>query len=61
MAVLQVTPPDDSGYCSLGVSLDVGRIAMAQAEVVVGEINAVTIISTGVFFTAIQVPLVISQ
>jgi acyl-CoA hydrolase len=39
MAVLQVTPPDASGYCSLGVSVDVGRIAMSQASVSVGEIN----------------------
>ena len=39
MAVLQVTPPDASGYCSLGTSVDVGRIAMAQAALAVGEIN----------------------
>jgi acyl-CoA hydrolase len=39
MAVLQVTPPDASGYCSLGVSVDVGRIAMSQAALSVGEIN----------------------
>ena len=39
MAVLQVTPPDASGYCSLGVSVDVGRIAMSQARLSVGEIN----------------------
>jgi len=39
VAVLQVTPPDDSGYCSLGVSVDVGRIAMSQAALKIGEIN----------------------
>jgi acyl-CoA hydrolase len=40
MAVLQVTPPDPSGYCSLGLSVDVGRIAMSQASLSVGEINS---------------------
>jgi len=40
MAVLQVTPPDSSGYCSLGLSVDVGRIAMSQANLSVGEINS---------------------
>ncbi len=38
-AFIQVTPPDASGYCSLGVSLDVARIAMEKATLVVGEIN----------------------
>jgi acyl-CoA hydrolase/GNAT superfamily N-acetyltransferase len=39
VAVLQITPPDPSGYCSLGVSLDVGRMALAQSSIAVGEIN----------------------
>ena len=38
-AFIQVTPPDESGFCSLGVAVDVGRLAMSQAELVVGEIN----------------------
>jgi acyl-CoA hydrolase/RimJ/RimL family protein N-acetyltransferase len=36
---LQVTPPDEAGYCSLGVAVDVGRLAMSHAELVVAEIN----------------------
>ncbi len=38
-AFIQITPPDDAGYCSLGVSIDAARQAMAQASLVVGEIN----------------------
>ena len=39
MAVLQISPPDTSGQCTLGVAVDVGRIVMDQAALVVGEIN----------------------
>ncbi|MCF8143738.1 MAG: GNAT family N-acetyltransferase [Deltaproteobacteria bacterium] len=38
-AFIQITPPDDWGYCSLGPSVDAARQAMAQASLVVGEIN----------------------
>ena len=38
-AFIQITPPDDWGYCSLGASVDAARQAMAQASLVVGEIN----------------------
>ena len=40
VALIQVTPPDDDGLCSFGISVDVGRQVMAQASVVIGEINA---------------------
>ncbi len=36
---VQVTPPNEAGYCSLGVAVDVARQAMEQASLVVGEIN----------------------
>jgi len=36
---VQITPPDKDGYSSLGVSVDVARLAMEQANLVVGEIN----------------------
>ncbi|WP_054701698.1 acetyl-CoA hydrolase/transferase family protein, partial [Desulfosarcina cetonica] len=39
-ALLQITPPDDDGLCSLGISVDVGRQAMGRASLVIGEINA---------------------
>ena len=39
VAFIQISPPDDSGNASLGGSIDVGRSAMEQAFLVVGEIN----------------------
>jgi acyl-CoA hydrolase/GNAT superfamily N-acetyltransferase len=39
MAIVQITPPNEAGYCSLGVSVDVAWEAMEQASVTVGEIN----------------------
>jgi acyl-CoA hydrolase/GNAT superfamily N-acetyltransferase len=38
-AIVQITPPDSSGYCSLGVTLDVARQAMEQATLKIGEVN----------------------
>jgi hypothetical protein len=40
VAIIQITPPDADGLCSLGIAVDVGRRVMAQASVVIGEINA---------------------
>lgn len=39
VAFLQVTPPNDSGYCSFGLGVDVARQVMKQASFVVAEIN----------------------
>ncbi len=38
-AFVQITPPDKAGYCSLGIAVDVARVAMEQASLRVGEIN----------------------
>jgi acyl-CoA hydrolase/GNAT superfamily N-acetyltransferase len=38
-AFIQITPPDESGYCSLGTAVDVASQAMEQASLVIGEIN----------------------
>jgi acyl-CoA hydrolase/RimJ/RimL family protein N-acetyltransferase len=38
-AFVQITPPNDAGYCSLGVAVDAARQAMEQASLVAGEIN----------------------
>jgi acyl-CoA hydrolase/GNAT superfamily N-acetyltransferase len=40
VAVVQVTPPNEAGYCSLGIAVDVAREAMEKASIRVGEINA---------------------
>ena len=38
-AFIQITPPDERGFCSLGVAVDVARHAMERATLVVGVIN----------------------
>jgi acyl-CoA hydrolase/GNAT superfamily N-acetyltransferase len=37
-AFIQITPPDETGNCSLGVAVDAAREAMDKASLVVGEI-----------------------
>jgi len=39
VAILQVTAPNQDGFCSLGIAVDVGREALEQAKISVGEIN----------------------
>jgi 4-hydroxybutyrate CoA-transferase len=39
VALLQMSPPDDHGYCSLGTSVAVARAAVDHARHVVAEIN----------------------
>lgn len=36
---VQITPPNEAGFCSLGVCIDAARLAIQQASFVVGEIN----------------------
>lgn len=54
VAFIQITPPDDSGYCSLGVAVDVAREVMAHASLVVGEINTEMPFTYGDTFVAID-------
>ncbi|MGE3577540.1 MAG: acetyl-CoA hydrolase/transferase family protein [Vicinamibacterales bacterium] len=39
VALVHVSPPDRHGYCSLGVSVDVARSAVAHARTVVAQVN----------------------
>jgi acyl-CoA hydrolase/GNAT superfamily N-acetyltransferase len=39
VAFIQITPPNKLGYSSFGVAVDVARLVMDQAALVVGEIN----------------------
>lgn len=39
VALIQVSPPDKHGYCSLGVSVDVARSAVNTAKHVIASIN----------------------
>lgn len=54
VAFIQITPPDESGYCSLGVAVDVAREVMDQASLVVGEINADMPFTYGDTFVSIE-------
>ena len=38
-ALVQVSPPDKHGYCSLGVSIDASRAAILNAGMVIAQIN----------------------
>jgi acyl-CoA hydrolase/RimJ/RimL family protein N-acetyltransferase len=38
-ALVQVSPPDKFGYCSLGVSVDITRSAVEHATVVIAQVN----------------------
>jgi len=39
VALIQVSPPDRFGYCSLGVSVDITRSGMENAGMVIAQIN----------------------
>ncbi len=39
VAIVQITPPTEDGFCSLGIGIDVAREALEQAAICVGEIN----------------------
>ncbi|MCX5769728.1 MAG: GNAT family N-acetyltransferase [Candidatus Hydrogenedentes bacterium] len=38
-ALIQVTPPDERGRCSLGISVDIVKSAAANAKLVIAEVN----------------------
>jgi len=39
VAIVQVSPPDTHGYCSLGVSVDVARSAVNNARILIAQVN----------------------
>lgn len=39
VALVQVSPPDEHGYCSLGVSVDIARTAVNTAKKVIAQVN----------------------
>lgn len=39
VAIVQVSPPDKHGYCSLGTSVDIARCAVDHAKNVIGQVN----------------------
>jgi acyl-CoA hydrolase len=39
VALVQVSPPDSHGYCSLGTSVDIARAAVDTAKIVIAQVN----------------------
>jgi len=39
VAIVQVSPPDQHGYCSLGLSVDIARSAVNNAKVIIAQVN----------------------
>ncbi|MBK6273756.1 MAG: acetyl-CoA hydrolase/transferase family protein [Saprospirales bacterium] len=39
IALIQVSPPDKHGYCSLGVSVDIARAAVSTAKHIIAQVN----------------------
>jgi GNAT superfamily N-acetyltransferase len=39
VALIQLTPPDDFGFCSLGVSVEAVKAAVESAELVIAQVN----------------------
>jgi len=39
VACVQVSPPDESGFCSLGVSVDLARRAVDCSKLIIAEVN----------------------
>jgi len=39
VAMIQVSPPDSHGYCSLGTSVDIARAAVDTAKYVIAQVN----------------------
>ena len=39
VAMIQVSPPDEHGYCTLGVSVDIARSAVANCKYIIAQVN----------------------
>ncbi|HPK08879.1 MAG TPA: acetyl-CoA hydrolase/transferase C-terminal domain-containing protein [Saprospiraceae bacterium] len=39
VAIIQVSPPDKHGYCSMGASVDIGRTATRVAKMIIAQVN----------------------
>ncbi len=39
VALVQVSPPDEYGYCSLGISVDVTKTGVDNADLVIAQVN----------------------
>ncbi|TFG34511.1 GNAT family N-acetyltransferase [Candidatus Thorarchaeota archaeon] len=54
VAMIQVSPPDRYGYCSLGISVDITKSAFESADMVIAQINEKMPITHGDSFVDID-------
>src|SRR5476651_1246400 len=54
VALIQVSPPDEHGYCSLGTSVDIARAAVETAKYVIAQVNPLMPRTHGQGFIHIQ-------
>ncbi|UCD30215.1 MAG: 4-hydroxybutyrate coenzyme A transferase, partial [Planctomycetota bacterium] len=40
VALIMISPPDEHGYCSLGVSVDITKSAVESAKMVIAQVNS---------------------
>jgi acyl-CoA hydrolase len=39
VALIQISPPDEHGFCTLGPSVDIARSAIQNAKIIIGQVN----------------------
>ncbi len=54
VAMVQVSPPDRYGYCSLGISVDITKSALESADIVIAQVNEKMPITHGDSFVDID-------
>ncbi|MFW9958324.1 MAG: GNAT family N-acetyltransferase [Candidatus Odinarchaeota archaeon] len=54
VAMIQISPPDRYGYCSLGISVDITKAASESADIVIAQVNDKMPITHGDSFVDIR-------
>ncbi|HOV86431.1 MAG TPA: GNAT family N-acetyltransferase [Syntrophobacteraceae bacterium] len=39
LCLIQVSPPDEHGFCSLGIAVDINKVAAEMAKIVIAQVN----------------------
>lgn len=54
VALIQVSPPDEYGYCSLGISVDVTKTAVDHSDLVIAQVNENMPVTQGDSFLSVR-------
>ena len=54
VALVQVSPPDQYGYCSLGISVDVTKAGIDNADLVIAQVNENMPVTQGNSFVSVR-------